>query len=248
MALQGLEAVGASVGVDADTFAVAMINGDEDVRTPFGHGDGLGHVGAPHHVHGLGGDGAVMLLTRPCAPTVRGEQTMGAHQTPGACGRGSDARQAQPCPGLAIALAGEPRPVDRSLDMHDQGGVIAGADGAGPAFGHRRRVAPAIERRPGNLPAAGNESQAIGPPHGGRVRLAHRLDRRRAKGEPPSRRLIFSYSSSFSIIISPTLPCRRRISPSRWSGFAPCAPFLECARPGHANPRAGQPQARARSQ
>ena len=44
---QGLEAVGALVGVDADAFAVAVIDGDEDVGHALGRGDALGHVGAP---------------------------------------------------------------------------------------------------------------------------------------------------------------------------------------------------------
>ena len=44
---QGLEAVGALVGVDADAFAVAVIDGDEDVGHALGQGDALGHVGAP---------------------------------------------------------------------------------------------------------------------------------------------------------------------------------------------------------
>ena len=35
------------VGVDADAFAVAVIDGDEDVGHALGQGDALGHVGAP---------------------------------------------------------------------------------------------------------------------------------------------------------------------------------------------------------
>ena len=36
---QGLEAVGALVGVDADAFAIAVIDGDEDVGHALGQGD-----------------------------------------------------------------------------------------------------------------------------------------------------------------------------------------------------------------
>ena len=61
---QGLEAVGAFVGVDADAFAVAVIDGDEDMGHAVCHGDGLGHVGAPQDVHGVGDDGAVVRLLR----------------------------------------------------------------------------------------------------------------------------------------------------------------------------------------
>src|SRR5512132_1962339 len=69
--LQGLEAVGALVGVDADAFAVAVIDGDEDVGHALGQGDALGHIGAPQDVHILGGDGAVVRLVRSLADPVR---------------------------------------------------------------------------------------------------------------------------------------------------------------------------------
>ena len=72
--LQGLEAVGALVGVDADAFAVAVIDGDEDVGHALGQGDALGHIGAPQDVHGLGGDGAVVRLVRSLADPVRRQQ------------------------------------------------------------------------------------------------------------------------------------------------------------------------------
>src|SRR5512133_2171327 len=68
--LQGLEAVGAPVGVDADAFAVAVVDGDEDVGHALGQGDGLAHVGAPHDVHGRGSDAAVARLVRPLADPV----------------------------------------------------------------------------------------------------------------------------------------------------------------------------------
>ena len=37
-------------------FAVAVVDGDEDVGHALAQGDGLGHVGTPQDVHGLGGD------------------------------------------------------------------------------------------------------------------------------------------------------------------------------------------------
>ena len=72
--LQGLKAVGALVGVDADAFAVAVVDGDEDVGDALGQGDGLAHVGAPQDVHSLGGDAAVVRLVRPLADPVRRQQ------------------------------------------------------------------------------------------------------------------------------------------------------------------------------
>src|SRR5512144_900470 len=106
---QGLEAVGALVGVDADAFAVAVIDGDEDVRHALGQGDALGHIGAPQDVHGLGGDGAVVRPVRSLADPVRRQKVVLPHQPAHPSGRATDAGKAQTGPDLAVALAGETR-------------------------------------------------------------------------------------------------------------------------------------------
>src|SRR5512133_2610328 len=215
--LQGLEAVGALVGVDADTFTVAVIDGDEDVRPALGQGDALGHIGAPQDVHGLGGDGAVVRLVRSLADPVRCQQVVLPHQPPHSSGRAADAGKAQTGPDLAVALAGETALGDRLLDVLQQGRVVARSHGAGPAFGHNRCLPVAIHGRRRNIPAAGDPRQAIDAIDGGRDRLAHGLDLRRAKGAPASRRAIFSRNSSVSMVISPTFPFSRAISLSRSS-------------------------------
>src|SRR5512132_2564415 len=214
---QGLEAVGALVGVDADAFAVAVIDGDEDVRHALGQGDALGHIGAPQDVHGLGGDGAVVRLVRSLADPVRCQQVVLPHQPPHSSGRAADAGKAQTGPDLAVALAGETALGDRLLDGLQQGRVVARSHGAGPAFGHNRCLPVAIHGRPRNIPAAGDPRQAIDAIYGGRDRLAHGLDLRRAKGAPALRRAIFSRNSSVSMVISPTFPFSRTISSSRSS-------------------------------
>src|SRR5512134_3844215 len=173
------------------------------------HGDGLGHVGPPQDVHGVGGDGAVVRLLRPLADPVRRQQPILPHQPPDASGGAADPGKAQPRPDLAVALAGEPALGDHLLDVLDQRRVVAGADRAGAASGDRGCLAMAIEARPRDLPAAGDPRQAINPSSGGRDRPAHRLDLRRAKGAPPSRRAILSYRSSISIVIAPTLRSSR---------------------------------------
>src|SRR5512134_1869988 len=215
--LQGLKAVGALVGVDADALAVAVVDGDEDMGHALRHGDGLGHVSPPQDVHGVGGDGAVVRLLRPLADPVRRQQPILAHQPADASGRAADPGKAQPRPDLAVALAGEPALGDHLLDVLHQRRVVAGVDRAGAAPRRRGCLAMAIEAGPRDLPAAGDPRQAINPSSGGRDRPAHRLDLRRAKGAPPSRRAILSYKSSISIVIAPTLPFSRATSSSRAS-------------------------------
>ena len=91
--------------MDADAFAGAVVDGDEDPGPPLAQGDGLGHVGAPHHVHRRGGDGAVVGALLGTADPVRRQQAVLAHQPPDPPGRGADAGKAQPGPDLAVALA-----------------------------------------------------------------------------------------------------------------------------------------------
>src|SRR5512147_3013692 len=215
--LQGLEAVGTLVGVDADAFTVAVIDGDEDVGHALGQGDALGHIGAPQDVHGLGGDGAVVGLVRSLADPVRRRQAVLPHQPAHPSGRAADAGKAQTGPDLAVALAGETALGDGLLDVLQQGGVVARTHGARPAFGHNQCLPVAIHGCPRNIPAAGDPRQAIDAIDGGRDRLAHGLDLRRAKGAPASRRAIFSRNSSVSMVISPTFPFSRAISLSRSS-------------------------------
>jgi hypothetical protein len=66
----------------ADALAGAVIDGDEHPGPPLAQGDGLGHVGSPHHIHLRGGDGTVMRTLLRAADPVRREQTVLAHQAP----------------------------------------------------------------------------------------------------------------------------------------------------------------------
>src|SRR5215210_6339397 len=217
--LERLEAVAGRGGVAADALAGAVVDRDEDARLSLGQGDGLGHVGAPHHVHRGGGDGAVMRAPLRTADPVRREQPMLAHQAANAPGGGADAGVAQAGPDLAVALAVQARGEDLPADVPDQFGIGAGADRASARRTGRRRGtvrrAMAVERGAGHAPDAGDPSEAIASAHGRGEGLAHRLDLRRPKGRAVSRAAIFRSSSSLAMVTSPSLALRRSSSSSR---------------------------------
>src|SRR5919202_911685 len=219
--LERLEAVARAGGMAADALAGAMVDGDEDPGPAFSEGHGLGHVGAPHHVHRGGGDGAVVRALLGTADPVWREQAVLAHQTPDPPGRGADAGIAQAGPDLAIALAMQARAEDLGADVLDQLGIGAGPDRAaagraGWCRGRRRR-AMAVDRGAGEVPDAGDPGQAVGAAGGRGEDLAHRLGLRRAKGRPPPRAAIFCSSNSLAMVISPSLALRRSTSSSRLS-------------------------------
>src|SRR5688572_27614372 len=62
--LEGLEAIGAAAGVNADALGRAVIDGDEHSGLALASHD-RGQVGAPHQVDPLGGDRAVVGLRAP---------------------------------------------------------------------------------------------------------------------------------------------------------------------------------------
>src|SRR5919112_5633323 len=103
--LERLEAVAGAGGMAADALAGAMVDGNEHPGPAFSEGDSLGHVGAPHEIHGGGGDDAVMRALLRTADPVRREQAVLAHQPPDPPGRGADPDMAQAGPDLAVALA-----------------------------------------------------------------------------------------------------------------------------------------------
>src|ERR1700730_7670251 len=81
----------------------------------------------------------------------------------------------------------------------------------------RRLLERAIDAGARDLPHAGDARHAITASQGGRECLAHRLDLLWAKGRLPSSASILAYSSSLSMVISPTLDFSRAISSSRSS-------------------------------
>src|SRR5829696_3067882 len=217
--LERLEAVAGARGMAADTLAGAVIDGDEHPGPALLEGHGLGHVGAPHHVHGGGGDGAVMGARLRTADPVRGEQAVLAHQAPDPPGRGADAGMAQSSPDLPVPLAVQARAEDLGADVLDQRGIGAGPDRAAACRAERRRSsghgAMAVDRGAGAAPDPGDPGQAVDAASGRGDGLAHRCDLRRPKGRLPSRAAIFCSSNSLAMVISPSLALRRSSSSSR---------------------------------
>src|SRR3954467_3245272 len=77
--LQRLETRRTGGGVDTDTFGRAVVDGDEHGGLPLA-GPGRGQIGAPHLVHPVGDDGAVMIAWSPRRADARGrEQPVFAH-------------------------------------------------------------------------------------------------------------------------------------------------------------------------
>src|SRR4051794_40390167 len=146
--LERLEAVAGAGGMAADALAGAVVDGDEDPGPALAQGDSLGHVGAPHHIHGGGGDGAVMGALLRATDALWREQAVLAHEAADPPGRGADAGMAQPGPDLAVALAGQARAEGLGADVLDQRGIGAGAarraaagrGGRGRGTGRRARA------------------------------------------------------------------------------------------------------------
>jgi hypothetical protein len=83
------------------------------------------------------------------------------------------------------------------VDMLQQHGIVKRAYGTRAAPRRRCHLLPVpVHRCSGYPPAPGDPCQAIAASHGGRNRLAHRLDRRRAKGEREAHRSVIHSSSS----------------------------------------------------
>jgi hypothetical protein len=117
--LQRLEARGPASRMDAHALGRAVIAGHEHRDLPLGRPGG-GQIGAPHRVHPLRDDGAVVVARAArCADARGGEQIMGAHQAQHAALGGAHALQAQPCPDLAVTLAVEGAAGEGGADLRE---------------------------------------------------------------------------------------------------------------------------------
>jgi hypothetical protein len=118
--LEGLEAIGAAAGVNADALGRAVIDGDEHGSLALARHD-RGQVGAPHRIHPLGDDRAVVgpRAVRSAGTLVR-QQAVLAHEPQDAAPAGADAGEAQPGPQLAVALAMEGAVPEQLLDRRHQ--------------------------------------------------------------------------------------------------------------------------------
>jgi hypothetical protein len=82
-----------------------------------------GGIGAPHHVRGLGQNGAVMVVGRAQRPPIRREQLIVAHQAQDAIAANRQAIM-QAGPDFAVPFAGKWRGGEIGLDGGEQAGVI----------------------------------------------------------------------------------------------------------------------------
>src|SRR5215210_4633917 len=177
-------------------------------------GDRRGQVRAPHRVHRLGDDGAIVVARTPGRADPRGrEEVVLAHepQHP-ALGR-ANARDAQPGPDLPVPLAVKRAGGQDGTDRLHQGRIRHRPDRAGTPgrFGPGGREM-AIHAGPRGAPNAAHTGQAIGLAACGRDGPAHGRDLRRAKGRLASRAAILASSSSRSSSISPSFAFRRSVS------------------------------------
>ena len=102
---QRLEAGGSCIGMNADAFGGAVIDGDEHGRLALA-GDRGRQIGAPDRIHRGGDDGAVMVARSAwCADPRLCEQIVLPHQPQHPAQRGADAIMAEPSPQLAMAFA-----------------------------------------------------------------------------------------------------------------------------------------------
>src|SRR4051794_10881186 len=215
--LEGLEAVGAAAGVDAQTLGGAVVDGDEHRGLALARHH-RGHVGAPHEIDPLGRDRAVVgpRAVGPAGALMR-QQAVLAGEPQDAAAAGADAGEAQPRPQLAVALAVEGAVRQQLPDRLDQGGVGHRAERPGPPTPAFIRAAGAGDGRPRPAPKPRDPLQAVDLVRGGRDPPAHRLDLRRAKGPAVSSRPILASRSSVAMVSSPTFSLRRPISASRTS-------------------------------
>src|SRR5919205_3894198 len=204
--LERLEAGGALRRVDAYALGRAMVDGDKDRDLALARDRG-GQVRAPHRVHRLRDDGAVMTAraSRHADPR-RGEPIILAHEAQHPPLRGPDPSHAQPGPNLPVSLAMEGTGREDPPNGLQQVSIGHGPDRARPARrGGGRWPMVSIDAGAGHLPGSTDRGQAIGPAAHGRAGPAHGRDLRRAKGRPASRAAIFSARRSRSIRTSPSL-------------------------------------------
>jgi len=105
--LQGGEAVAALADVMADDLGVEVVDGREHPAHALVGGEHARAIGAPHHVGGVGGDGALVGGASPLAYTTRREQAVLTHEGKHAPPRAAHPGDAQARPDHAVALAAE---------------------------------------------------------------------------------------------------------------------------------------------
>src|SRR5436309_1936127 len=151
-------------------------------------------------------------MNRSAQPLPSGSRTNAGELTrepQDAAPAGADAREAQPCPQLTIALTVEGAVLQQLPDLPDQGRVRHRAERPRPPPLAAIRAAVAVDGRPRDAPQARDPLDAVRLVRGGRDPAAHRLDLLRAKGRPASSRPALAPSRSLAMVSSPTFAFRR---------------------------------------
>src|SRR3954470_4121316 len=213
--LQGLEAGGPCMRVDADAFGGTMIECDEHRGLAFAS-DRRRQVGAPHRIDRVRDDGAVVIARPPRrADPRRREQIVLAHQPQHPAQRGAGPGMTQSCPDLAVPLAMERAGGKHAADRRRQRLIRHRTERPAPLRRRRHRGGEmAIHARAGELPYTADRGQAVRFAGDRREDAAHGLRLPRAKGRPASSRAIFSFSRSRSISAAPSLAFSRSLSSS----------------------------------
>src|SRR4051812_36225201 len=190
-----------------------MVDGDEHRDLALTR-EGRGQVRAPHRIHRLGDDGAVVGARASGCPDPGGREQVGlAHEPQHPALGGANARHAQPGPDLPVTFTVKGAGAQDGTDRLHQGRIRhrpnrTGTPGRfGPGWGEMP-----IDAGPRGAPDPAHAGQAIGPAACGRDGPAHRRDRRRAKGRLASRAAILASSNSRSSSISPSLALSRSVS------------------------------------
>src|SRR3954463_1672672 len=176
--------------------------------------EGRGQVGAPHLIHRLGDDGAVVGARASGCPDPGGREQVGlAHEPQHPALGGANARHAQPGPDLAVTFTVKGAGAQDGTDRLHQGRIRHRPNRTGTPgrFGPGGGEMP-IDAGPRGAPDPADAGQAIGPATCGRDGPAHGRDLRRAKGRLSSRAAILASSSSRSSSISPSFAFRRSVS------------------------------------
>src|SRR3954466_1796785 len=182
-----------------------------------------GQISAPHRVHGLRNDGAIMRSRSAWRTSAAGcQQPILAHQSQHPPPRGAYAAVSQPGPDLAMALA-----MERAVGQHGADRLAQQSIRYWPGWSTPerlrwgRRCLIAIDPRTGDPPDPADRCQTVGVAADWRNRPAHGLSLRRAKGRFASRMAIFSCNRSRSISASPSFAFSRSLaSSSPLEGFA----------------------------
>ena len=160
---QRLEAGGPACGVDADTLSRAVIDGHEH-RDLSLTSEGRGQVGAPHRVHRLRDDGAVVVARASGRADPRGrEEAVLAHEPQHPAFRCAKARDAQPGPDLPVSLAVKGAGGQDGADCVDQGRIRHRPDRTRTPWQLGPGGEMAIDRGARGAPDAAHAGQAIGP-------------------------------------------------------------------------------------